>query len=43
MDRQTQKWLVLGSIAVAAAVILLLMLSGFDLSGFKIHKGIGIR
>lgn len=40
MDKELKKWAVIASIAFAAAVILLLLLSGFDLSGFEIHKGI---
>jgi len=40
MNRETKKWLAVMSIVIAAFVILLLLLSGFDLSGFEIHKGI---
>ena len=40
MDRELKKWIALMSIGLAAFVILLLLLSGADLSGFEIHKGI---
>ena len=40
MDRELKKWIAVMSIALAALVILLLLLSGADLSGFEIHKGI---
>ena len=40
MDRETRKWIAVMSIVIAAFIILLLLLSGFDLSGFEIHKGI---
>ena len=40
VDRETKKWLAVMSISIAAFIILLLLLSGFDLSGFEIHKGI---
>ena len=43
MDRDPKKWLAIISIAVAATVILFLLLFGFDLSGFEIHRGIRIN
>ena len=43
MDKETKKWLVGISIAVAVLVILLLPMSGFDIGGFEIHKGIKIN
>ena len=43
MDKETKKWLAIISIAIALMVILLLLLSGYDLSGFEIHKGIKIN
>ena len=43
MDKETQKWLAIISIAIAISVILLLLLSGFELSDFEIHKGIKIN
>lgn len=38
-----KKWLAVISIAVAVLVILLLLMSGFDIGGFEIHKGIKIN
>ena len=43
MDKDTQKWLAVISISIAAIVILILLLSGYDLSGFEIHRGIRIN
>ena len=43
MDKETRKWLAIISIAIAVMVILLLLLSGLDLGGFEIHKGIKIN
>ena len=43
MDKEFKKWFAIISIAIAITVILLLSLSGFDLSGFEIHKGIRIN
>ena len=43
MDKETRKWLAIISIAIAVMVILLLLLSGFDLGGFEIHRGIKIN
>ncbi len=43
MDDEMKKLLAVLSIALAAAVIVMLLLSGFDLSGFEIHKGIKIN
>ena len=43
MDRELKKWIALMSIGLAALVILLLLLSGADLSGFEIHKGIKLN
>ena len=40
MDRELKKWIAIMSIVLAALVILLLLLSGADLSGFEIRKGI---
>ena len=40
MDKELKKWLAVMSIAIAALVILLLLLSGYDLSVMKIHKGV---
>ena len=40
MDREQKKWIAMLSIGLASLVILLLLLSGADLSGFEIHKGI---
>lgn len=42
MDKGTKKWLAIISVAIALLVIVLLLLSEFDLSGFKIYKGIKI-
>ena len=38
-----KKWIAVISIAVAVLVILLLLMSGFDIGGFEIHKGIKIN
>ena len=43
MDKETRRWLAIISIAIAVMVILLLLLSGFDLGGFEIHRGIKIN
>ena len=43
MDKETKKWLAIISIAIALLIIILLMLSGFDIDGFEIHKGIKIN
>ena len=43
MDKEFKKWLTVISIVIAIIVILLLSLSGFDLNGFEIHKGIRIN
>ena len=43
MVKETRKWLAIISIAIAVMVILLLLLSGFDLGGFEIHRGIKIN
>lgn len=43
MDKEARKWLAIASITIAVVVILLLLLSEFDLSGFEIHKGIRIN
>jgi len=43
MDKETKKWLAIISITIAVSVILLLLLSGFELSGFEIHRGIKIN
>ena len=43
MDKEAQKWLAVISITIAVSVILLLLLSGFELSGFEIHRGIKIH
>ena len=40
MDKETKKWLAIISITIAISIILLLMLSGYELSGFEIHRGI---
>ena len=40
MDKETKWLLCIASIALAAVIILFLLLSGFDLSGFRIYKGI---
>lgn len=42
MDKETKKWLAIISVAIALLIIVLLLLSGFDLSGFEIYKGIKI-
>lgn len=42
MDNESKKWLAIISIIITVAAILLLFLSGYDLSGFEIHKGIKI-
>ena len=38
-----KKWLAIISIAIALLIIILLMLSGFDIGGFEIHKGIKLN
>ena len=43
MDKENREWLTIVSIAFAVIAILLLMLSGYDLGGFEIHKGIKIN
>ena len=43
MDKETSKWLAIISIVVAILIILFFLLSGFELSGFEIHKGIKIN
>ena len=43
MDKETEKWIAILSIAIVIMVILILLLSGFDLIGFEIHKGIKIN
>ena len=42
MDNEMKKWIGILSIAAALAVLLMLLLSGFDLSGIRIYKGIKI-
>lgn len=42
MDKETKKWLAIISITIAVLVILLLLLSGFELSSFEIHRWIKI-
>ncbi len=43
MDKETKKWLAIISVAIALLVIILLLLSGFDINGFEIHRGIKIN
>ena len=43
MDKETQKWLAIISISIAVIAILILLLSGYELSGFEIHRGIKIN
>ena len=43
MDKETKKWLAIISVMVAVLVILLLLMSGFDIGGFEIHKGIKLN
>jgi len=43
MDWEMKKWLAVMSIAIAVSVVLLLLLSGFELSGLEIHKGIRVN
>ena len=43
MDKETKKWLAIISVSIAVIVVLLLLLSGYDLSGFEIHRGIKIN
>ena len=43
MVKETQKWLAIISIAIVISVILLFLLSGFELNDFEIHKGIKIN
>jgi len=43
MDKEFKKWFAIISITIVIIVILLLSLSGFDFSGFEIHKGIRIN
>ena len=43
MDKETQKWLAVISISIAVIVILMLLLSGYELGGFEIHRGIKIN
>ena len=43
MDKETQKWLAIISIAIAISVILLFLLSRFEPNDFEIHKGIKIN
>ena len=38
-----KKWIAVISVTVAVVVILLLLMSGFDIGGFEIHKGIKIN
>ena len=42
MDKEVKRLLIVFSILLAAAVILWLLLSGYDLSGIQVHKGIRI-
>ena len=42
MDRETKRLLAVLSILIAVAVVLWLLLSGYDLSGIQIRKGIHI-
>ena len=37
MDQETKKWLAFFSIALAVMVVLLLLLSGFDINNLRIH------
>ena len=43
MDKDTQKWLAIISISIAVIAILILLLSGYELSGFEIQRGININ
>ena len=43
MDNETKRMLVVLSILTVLAVVLFLLLSGYDLSGIEIHKGIRIK
>ena len=43
MDKETQMWLAIMSIAIAVMVILLLLFSGYDLSGLEIYIVIKIN
>ncbi len=43
MDKEIKKWIAIISIVTAVLVIVLLLLSGYNISGFKIHKGIKIN
>lgn len=43
MNEENKKWLAIISIAIAVIVILSLLLSGYDLSGFEIHRGVKIN
>lgn len=43
MDKETKKLIAIISITLAILVIILLSLSGFDLSGFEIHRGIALK
>lgn len=43
MDREMKRWLAVISIAIAVMVMLFLLLSGYDLSGIEVHKGIKIN
>ena len=40
MNREMKMWLAILSIAILASVLILLLASGFDISGIEIHKGI---
>lgn len=43
MDKEIKKLIAIFSIAIAVFVIVLLLLSGFELSGFEIHRGIKLN
>ena len=40
MNREMKMWLAILSIAILASVLILLLASGFDISGIEIHTGI---
>ena len=42
MDKELKKLFIVFSILLAAAVLLWLLLSGYDLSAIQVHKGIRI-
>jgi len=43
MDKEAQKWLAIISISIAVIVVLMLLLSGYELGGLEIHRGIKIN